>query len=107
MGGQKMRLDRDHSGSGTYATDEYRCSVGLKAANILSAGHACRTVVGDHTGSELCVEVIARINGYSPVKYAGSDATILNTITTAVHNLRAGLGVHKVASDHSGGNTCA
>ena len=102
-----MRLDKDHAGSGTHATDFYRDRAGLAAANVLSAGHAARTVVGDHTGSETCAEVIARIGGTNPAKNAGSDATLFPSINGAINNLRAGIGVNKVAGDHGGGNTCA
>lgn len=102
-----MRLDKDHAGSGTYAIDEFRAERGLAAANVLSAGNAWRTVVGDHTGSETCAQVIARIAGTNNAKNGGSDATLADTVNKAVNNLRAGVGVHKVAGDHGGGNTCA
>jgi len=102
-----MRLDKDHTGSGTYATDEFRTERGLAAANVLSVGHAARTVVGDHVGSETCAQVIARIGGSNPAKNAGSDASLFPTINGAVNNLRAGIGVHKASGDHGGGNTCA
>ena len=102
-----MKLDKDHAGSGTYATDTYRDGKGLAAANILGVGHGARTVVGDHAGSETCAEVIVRLNGTNPSKNAGSDATLIVTLNKAIDNLHAGIGVHKVAADHAGGNTCA
>ena len=95
----------DRPGSGTLAADEYRDSMGQKAAGILSAACSARCVSGDHAGSELCTETIVRLSG-NTAKTAGSDATLNSTIQAAVLNLRAGLGVHKVAADHSGGNTC-
>ncbi len=105
--GIEMRLDKDHPGSGTFTVDVYRDGMGQKAAGVLSAGHAVRCVAGDHVGGELCVEVIARIAGNNPTKAAGSDALLNSTIQSAVLNLRAGIGVHKVSGNHAGGNTCA
>lgn len=96
----------DHAGSGTFAVDEYRDSMGQKAAGVLSAGNGYRCVAGDHVGSELCVEVIARLSG-STSKAAGSDPLANSVIQSAVLNLRAGLGVHKASGDHAGGNFCA
>lgn len=101
-----MRLDGTHTGSGTYATDEFRAERGLAAANVLSAGHAVRTVVGDHIGSETCAQVIARIGGSNVAKNAGSDNTVTDGVNKAINNLRAGIGVHKASGDHGGGNTC-
>ena len=102
-----MRLDKDHTGSGVLATDFYREKVGIGAANVLVTGSAARCVVGDHAGSETCAEVILRIAGKDPTKACGSDSTLHANINGAINNLRAGIGVHKVAADHGGGNTCA
>jgi hypothetical protein len=96
----------EQGGSGTLAVDEYRDGMGQKAAGCLSAGFGYRCVAGDHLGGELCVETIARLAGKDPTKNAGSDALANSVIQTAVNKLHAGIGVHKVAADHAGGNTC-
>lgn len=102
-----MRLDQDHSGSGTFATDAYRDSLAAAAVAVLSAGHAYRCVAGDHLSGETCTGTIARIAGTNPAKAAGSDALANSVIQSAVLNLRAGIGTHKASADHSGGNFCA
>src|SRR6266702_6016543 len=102
-----MRLDRDHSGSGTFATDATRDSLAAAAVAALSAGHAYRCVSADHVAAgETCTSVIARIGGSNPAKYAGSDALANSVIQTAILNLRAGVGVHKAQGDH-GPTFCA
>lgn len=106
-----MRISSDHGGSGTYATDVYRENVGKAAANILEQGRSVQCVVGDHTGSETCAEVIVRLAS-SATKAGffidgGKGNTGRDTILKAVKALREGVGVNAVAGTHSGGNTCA
>lgn len=92
--------------SGTYATDCYRESKAMEAAQTLNVGHSVVCLSTDHlSGSELCTEVIARKKGDNTK--CVSDAAHTKSAIDAVNNLRAGNGYHKKQSDHGGGNTCA
>lgn len=106
-----MRVSGDHAGSGTFATDAYREGLGKQAADILEQGKSVQCVVGDHTGSEACIETIIRLapNVAKAALFAdgGKGNTGRDTVLRAVKALRAGIGVNAVAGTHSGGNTCA
>ena len=53
-----MKLDQDHSGSGTFALDAVRDSLAAAAVAALSAGHAYRCVSADHLAAgETCTAV--------------------------------------------------
>lgn len=103
------RLDADHTGSGTYAGDEYRGSVGQGAAILLDKGLGADCLSADHSGAnELCVETIVRkaSDGTKQAKWVDGTNRGLGVAQRAADKVRSGLGVHKKQSDHSG-NTCA
>jgi hypothetical protein len=92
-------------GSGTYAIDNYRQSVGDGAAAVILAGRGQTLKSGDHkSAGELCVEVLVRRGNDNTTSV--SSTAVQDVANKAVDALRRGDAHHKAQADHSGGNTC-
>jgi hypothetical protein len=96
--------------SGVKETDWDREQLGGNPRNgrpnaiaALSMGKGLNTVVGDHSGSDTCAEVIARLQDSKPTS---PDVLLNNAAGLAILNLLSGIGVHVQSGDHAGGNRC-
>lgn len=103
---EETTMKAQNPGSGTFAIDVYREGMANKADQVLSAGRSILCRSADHaSGSELCIETIVRQAPND--RLTGSSLTEAASVSTAIHNLRAGNGHHKAQANHAGGNTCA